>query len=100
MNNQCFMLKYISAEDLGINTKHDRLTAEALFVTHLKPIVYNQEYIMDVVTSMMVKERITSIMRRAETFGKSREDLLNELVFFVEDLDKNIDSVLEQMHDN
>ncbi len=55
---------------------------------------------MDVVTSMMVKERITSIMRRAETFGKSREDLLNELVFFVEDLDKNIDSVLEQMHDN
>jgi hypothetical protein len=55
---------------------------------------------MDVITSMIVKERITSIMRRAETFGKSREDLLHELTFFVEDLDKSIDSVLEHMYDN
>jgi len=41
LQDHCFVLKYISAEDLHINTKHDRLTAEALFVTHLKPIVYN-----------------------------------------------------------
>jgi len=36
-----FVLKYISSDKLNLNTKHDRLTAESLFVTHLRPIVYD-----------------------------------------------------------
>ena len=40
VQEEVFVVKYIPAEKLNLKTKHDRLTAESLFVTALKPVVY------------------------------------------------------------
>ena len=42
LQDEDFMIKYITAEDLNITTKHDLLAVEGLFVQHLKPIVYSE----------------------------------------------------------
>lgn len=38
----------------------------------------------------LVKNVLEGLIRRADTYGKSREDILMELQFLVEDCDKSI----------
>jgi hypothetical protein len=42
-------------------------------------------------------ERIESIIRRTNTFGKSKEDILLEFEFMAQDLRKQADRLVEQM---
>jgi hemerythrin-like domain-containing protein len=42
-------------------------------------------------------ERIESIIRRTNTFGKSKEDILLEFEFMAQDLRKQADHIIEQM---
>lgn len=44
-----------------------------------------------------VKKALQSLIRRADTFGKSREDILEELSLLVEDADKSIDEMDRQL---
>lgn len=44
-----------------------------------------------------VKKALQGLIRRADTFGKSREDILEELSLLVEDADKSIDEMDRQL---
>lgn len=44
-----------------------------------------------------VKTRLQSLIRRSNTYGKSREDILMELQILVEDAQKSIDMMDSQM---
>ena len=45
----------------------------------------------------LVKSVLEGLIRRSETYGKSREDILMELQFLVEDAQKSIDMMDSQM---
>ena len=45
----------------------------------------------------LVKEILQGLIRRSDTFGKSREDILWELQCLVEDCQKSIDRMDQQM---
>lgn len=44
-----------------------------------------------------VKSRLESLIRRSTTYGKSRDDILMELQFLVEDAQKSIDEMDRRM---
>lgn len=44
-----------------------------------------------------VKKVLEGLIRRADTYGKSREDILMELNFIVEDVEKSIDRMDREM---
>ena len=44
-----------------------------------------------------VKSRLEGLIRRSNTYGKSREDILMELQFLVEDAQKSIDEMDRRM---
>ena len=44
-----------------------------------------------------VKARLQSLIRRSNTYGKSREDILMELQILVEDAQKSIDEMDRRM---
>ena len=44
-----------------------------------------------------VKNRLESLIRRSKNYGKSREDILMELQFLVEDAQKSIDEIDRRM---
>lgn len=46
---------------------------------------------MSVMDTMGTAMRLQSLIRRADTFGKSRADILQELEFIVQDLQKEVD---------
>lgn len=53
----------------------------------------------DVQSAMQVSEMFQSLVRRAEMFGKSREDILEELMHFATDyakLAERIEKLMEQ----
>lgn len=45
----------------------------------------------------LVKSVLEGLIRRADTYGKSREDILMELQFLVEDAQKSIDRMDKNM---
>ena len=45
----------------------------------------------------LVKSVLEGLIRRADTYGKSREDILMELQFLVEDAQKSIDMMDSKM---
>jgi len=44
-----------------------------------------------------VKQRLESLIRRSKNYGKSREDILMELQFLVEDAQKSINEIDRRM---
>lgn len=44
-----------------------------------------------------VKQRLESLIRRSKNYGKSREDILMELQFLVEDAQKSINEMDRRM---
>jgi hypothetical protein len=46
----------------------------------------------------LVKSVLEGLIRRADTYGKSREDILMELQFLVEDAQKSIDKMDKEMY--
>ena len=61
----------------------------------------NGDYIMMLRDSIQdaenVKNRLQSLIRRSNTYGKSREDILMELQILVEDAQKSIDEMDRRM---
>lgn len=47
--------------------------------------------VKDIQDATTVKKALKSLVRRSVNFNKSKEDILVELMLFVEELDKNID---------
>ena len=45
----------------------------------------------------LVKEVLSGLIRRADTYGKTREDILMELNFMVQDIEKSINFMDQQM---
>ena len=48
----------------------------------------------------LVKSVLEGLIRRADTYGKSREDILMELRFLVEDAQKSIDKMDKEMSES
>jgi hypothetical protein len=47
----------------------------------------------DILGAMTMKKKLSSLVRRSVNNNKSNEDILVELMFLIEDLDKNIDRI-------
>ena len=54
-------------------------------------------YNLDMQTSSALIARLSSIQRRADTFGKSREDVLDEISYFITDLQLQADLTERRM---
>ena len=52
---------------------------------------------MNINDLVAVADRIDQLIRRADTFGKSREDILMEMLFISEDLRTQADRIESQM---
>jgi hypothetical protein len=47
----------------------------------------------DILGAMTMKKKLSSLVRRSVNNNKTNEDILVELMFLIEDLDKNIDRI-------
>lgn len=47
----------------------------------------------DIQDAMTMKKVLSSLVRRSVNNGKNEKDILTELLFMIEDLDKNIDRI-------
>jgi hypothetical protein len=47
----------------------------------------------DILGAMTMKKKLSSLVRRSVNSNKTNEDILVELMFLIEDLDKNIDRI-------
>lgn len=53
--------------------------------------------VSDIQDAMLMKKKLTSLVRRSVEYKKTNKDILVELMMLIEDLDKNIERIDAQL---